>query len=483
MGAIIAILSRKIEDVRREAVSMLKMLGHGKADGFGLGSPTKVIIDGSIENLERKEFDSHILIGQVFSKILESDIPQPVQFDRGTLVFEGRIFASIENPAKANLVAQRLNQSDRNAETFVEEFDGSYAFGLAEHGRLIVGRDSLGLRPLYYGENNRLTVFASERKALWKIGIGQTSSFPPGNVAYVDERSFKIKPVRAIIKQRVKEITLETAVADLRRLLQSSVRQTISGLKETALAFSGGLDSSIIALLAKCCQADIHLIFVGLKNRAEMDHAEKAAEALELPLHIYQYDKTSVEKHLPRVLWLIEEANPVQASIGLPVFWTAENASKMGLKALLTGQGADELFAGYRRHLDHYTIYGKENAEETIFHDILEMHRSNLERDAKICNCHDIELRLPFVTHQLREFAVSLPLRLKISPNGKVRKYVLRRLAEDMGLPEFIARRPKRAVQYSTGVIKVLRRLSKQKRQSVKEYTENMFADIMKRMI
>lgn len=484
MGAITAVISKKNQNVAKKAVTMLKMLKHKGAETFGLASPTTVIIRKSIEDLQDKDPSSPILIGNVFSKILTPDIPQPIKFHEGTFVFEGRIYSLNMKFSSAKFVAEKLNQNLRNAESLIKDFEGGFAFAVAESGRLIAGRDSLGLYPLYYGENTDLSALASERKALLKIGIKKAHSFPPGHLAVVDKYGFKFKPAKTLVHARTRQMTMQAAAKKLGSLLQQSVKHRVSGLKEVAVAFSGGLDSTIIAFLAKKFGVEVHLISVSLKDQPEIEHAKKAAEALNLPLHIHLYSEKAVEEVLPKVLWLIEDANPVKTSIGIPVFWTAEETSKMGFRVMLAGQSADELFGGYKRYLNDYMRYGEESVQKTIFNDIAGMYEKNFERDSKICNFHNVELRLPFATYQLAKFAASLPLQRKIeSPNDMLRKTVLRKMAEDIRLPRFIVKKPKRAIQYATGVNKVIKKLAKKEGYSTKEYLQKMFQTVFKGMI
>jgi len=484
MGAITAIVSKKNENVAKTAVTMIKTLKHKSAKTFGLASSTIVKIENSIDNLLDQDIRSPILIGNVFSKILMSDMPQPIRLDHGTLVFEGRTYSFNMEFSDAEFVAEKLNQNPGNTEALIKDFEGGFAFAVAESGTLVVGRDSLGLYPLYYGENVNLAGLASERKALWKIGIKEVHSFPPGHVAVVDKHGFKFNLARTLIHTRTRQINMQTAAEKLRRLLQQSVKQKVSGLKEVAVAFSGGLDSSIIAFLAKTFGAEVHLISVSLKNQHEIEHAKKAAEALNLPLHIFLYSAKAVEEVLPKVLWLIEESNPVKTSIGIPFFWTAERASEMGFRAMLAGQGADELFGGYRRYLNDYARYGGKHVQKTLFNDIVKMYEANFERDSKICNFHNVELRLPFATFELANFAASLPLQLKIeTPNDVSRKIVLRKVAENIGLPQFIVNKPKKAVQYATGVNRVVKKLAKKEGFSTREYLQKMFQTVFREMI
>ncbi len=188
------------------------------------------------------------------------------------------------------------------------------------------------------------------------------------------------------------------------------------------------------------------------------------------------FKESDVEKVLPRVVDLIEEPDPIKASIGVPFYWTAEKAAEAGFKVLLAGQGADELFGGYQRYVNEYVSYGEETVRRTMFDDVVKLHESNIERDVKICSFHDVELRLPFASYQIAEFAMSLPVELKIERKAdSLRKLVLRKVAENMGLPKSIADKPKKAVQYSTGINDALKNLAKKQKTTVKEYVNRLF--------
>jgi len=109
------------------------------------------------------------------------------------------------------------------------------------------------------------------------------------------------------------------------------------------------------------------------------------------------------------------------------------------------------------------------------------MYEANLERDFKICNHFNIELRLPFATHSMAKFAINLPLELKIErTNNTLRKLILRRVARDLGLPEPIVDRPKRAIQYTTGINKAIKKIAKQERVSMTEYLRKVFHSTFK---
>ena len=478
MNAIVAALNKKGEDCTETVITMLKAFTHSKVEAFGIASPTVIETEKSIEKLQSKQLNSSVTTGYIFSKTLPQDIPQAVKLKAdATLVFNGRLYPANLKLSSVKWAAKKFKKElEEAAENFIRESHGDFTFFISKPGRLLAGRDSLGVQPLYYGENEVLIALASERKALWKIGLKKTYSFPPGNLALIDENGLKFKPVKKLANPKIVQISIETAVRKLQNILLQSVRERVIGLEKVAVAFSGGLDSSLLAFLTNKVGTNVNLVSVSLENQSEIEYVKKAAEALKLPLHTRLFKEEDVEKIIPKVLWLIEEADPIKLSIGIPFYWTAETAAKLGFKVLLAGQGADELFAGYKRYLNIYSNYGAKKAQEAVITDILKLYEKNFERDFKICNFHNVELRLPFASHELVKFAISLPLKLKIqSSNDTLRKHILREAAKKFGFPQFIVDKPKRAIQYATGVSKVIEKLAKKEKLSVKGYVEKIF--------
>lgn len=485
MGTIVAVLHKKGEDATETALTMLKTMKTPNLEAYGLGSGGTTETAKTLDQFQNRKMESSTVIGYAFSRILKRDRPQPLKLKGATLVFDGRIFPANELKSDAEVFALRLQKNrEKNARTFITQAEGDFAFAVDEPERLIVGRDSLGVRPLYYGEDTLFAGLASERKALWKIGIEHAESFPPGHLALIDERGFKFIQARTIAHSEPRNITMETASRRLRNLLRRAVRERVAGLREVAVAFSGGLDSSILAFLAKKSGVRVELVHVSVKNQSETEHAKKMADELKLPIHCASFTEDDVLEALPVVLCLIEEPDPVKASIGIPFYWAAEKTAEMKLKVMLAGQGADELFAGYRRYVDDYIRKGKEKTEETMFRDVVGMYKSNLERDMKICNFHGVEMRLPFATYEVARFAVDLPIELKIQPTETtLRKLVLRNLARNLGLPQRIVERPKKAVQYSTGVSQSLKKAARRKNQTLNEYVQEKFQTALKEIM
>jgi len=484
MGAIVAVINKRGENATQTAVAMLKTLKPKEAEAFGVASPFAVKTEKSVEALQNHNIDSSVVVGHIFSKIFVSDKPQPIRLDDAALVFEGRIYTSITEISDAEAVAKKLRQNHvETIKTLIKKTDGDFALTVAETRRLIAGRDAMGIRPLYYGENAELAALASERKALWRIGIKTVNSFPPGHIAFIDKNGLRLKPIKTLAYSKERQVAMLVAAKELQTLLQRSVKNRVLGLKEVAVAFSGGLDSSTIAFLAKKSGVDVHLIHVSLENQPETEHAKNVAEKLKLPIHVYLYHEEDVEKVLPKVLWLIEEPDPLKTSVGIPICWTAEKAAEMNFKVILAGQGADELFGGYKRYICDYSRYGSEKVRNRIFKDIVRMFEVNFERDFKICNYHNVELRLPFATYQMAKFAADLPVELKIETKGDgLRKLVLRQAAENLGIPQSMVRKPKKAIQYATGINKTLKKLAARKRLSMKEYLQKTFQTVFKKM-
>jgi asparagine synthase (glutamine-hydrolysing) len=479
VGALVAAVNKKGGSSVPTAVAMLKELAHRGVDAHGVATPNSVTIAKSVEKLATESISSRIALGHNLSRFCSRDRPQPVLGEDFALVFEGRLFP-LPNFSEVERVVEMLeNAPHRNAEKIVERLEGSYVFAIAFADMLIAGRDNLGLNPLYYGENETTYALASERKALWAIGVENPRSFPPGNVMIASKRGFSFKPVRTLTKPSLETINMETSTERLKNLLQKSTEKRVSDFNKIAVAFSGGLDSSVITVLAQKCGVDVHLFSVGLESQPEIQFAETAADALGLPLHLQTYTIDDVRSILSKVLWLIEEPNVIKVGIAIPLYWVAENSSKLGFKVLLTGLGGDELFGGYQKYLREYERYGAAAVHNVLYHDVAKSYETNFQRDNKVCSFHKVELRLPFMDQDVVNFALGLPVNLKItSAEDSLRKRVLRATAQKLGVPSFIAKRAKKAIQYTTGVNKVIRRLAKEKGLNSHGYLREIFKKI-----
>ena len=471
MKVTIAVLDKQGKSVLERVIAVLKAFDVVQPSHFGLISPKRSLVEKNLDVLSKQGMDSSTLVGYVSSKPKSASGYEFLKLDDAALVFEGRVYSPIPKTAVMEQVAKEPLHCETILQTLIDKADGDYSFLMLKDGWIAAGRDPVGVQPLYYGENKNVAAVATNRKALWKLGIENPMSFPPGNLAFANREGFQFKPIKTLTYTEPKPITMDEAAKKLQALLEQSIQRRVHGLKEVAVAFSGGLDSSLVAFLASKCGVKVNLLHVSLENQVETEEAMAASDELNLPLQVHLFKDSDVEKVLPKVIALIEEPDPIKASVGLPFYWVAEKAAEAGFKVLLAGQGADELFGGYQRYVNEYCKDGSEKVLKTMFNDVVGIHESNLERDLKICGFHDVELRLPFASFEIAEFALSLPIECKIEQKtDTLRKLVLRKVALNAGMPGSVVDKPKKAVQYSTGINDAIKRIAKKHNKTVNEY-------------
>ncbi|MCW3996765.1 MAG: asparagine synthetase B [Candidatus Bathyarchaeota archaeon] len=476
MKLTIGALSKKGNSVVEDVLDVLKSFDSGQTLHFSLVTPKKSLFNRNPALLSKQSPHASTLLGLVTTQSQADSGTDFLQLDDAALVFEGNVY----EPTPKNALREQVSKNPRDCETtlqtLIEQSDGDYIFLMLREGWIAAGRDPVGVQPLYFGENRSIAAFATNKRALWKLGIENPMSFPPGNVGFANCDGFKFKAIKRLSYGEPKPTTLDDAARYLQEVLERSIQRRIRGLKEVAVAFSGGLDSSVVAFIASKLGAKVTLLHVSLENQPEIEEAIEAAGALDLPIQVHLFKDSDVEKVLPKVVELIEEPDPIKASIGVSFYWAAEKAAEGGFRVMLAGQGADELFGGYQRYVNQCIEEGSKKARQTMFEDIIRIHESNLERDLKITSFHDVELRLPFASFEVVEFALSLPIECKIEAKSEtLRKLVLRKMASNIGMSAKIAGKPKKAVQYSTGINDAIRRLAKQRRQTAPQYINQLF--------
>jgi asparagine synthase (glutamine-hydrolysing) len=475
MRTTIAVLDKKGGNASPAVVNVLESLALDESM-FSLVSPSALLETEDVSRLREKSLDSRVTLGCVFSKSARNEL-QITGIENAAFAFEGRLYPVTSRipPIRAFTKQLRLGR-EKAIVKFMKDAEGDFCLIIAEPERILAARDPVGVQPLYYGENTDFAALATNRAALWNLGINETCSFPPGNLASISHEGFEFKPMRTLVYSKPRQTTMGEAAETLQRLMERSIRIRVRDVKEIAVAFSGGLDSSVVAFLAKKCRVQVHLVHVSLSGQPETEDARKAADELKLPLSVYLFEAEDVERTVAKVVDLIEEPDPVKAAVGIPFYWVAKKTAESGLNVLLAGQGADELFGGYQRYVKEYLSHGKNKVRKTMFVDLVRLHESNIERDEKICSFHDVELRLPFASYKIAEFALSLPMELKIEKQADgLRKLVLRRMARNIGLPEAVVNKPKKAVQYATGVNAVLEKIAKKQDTTVRAFVERLF--------
>jgi asparagine synthase (glutamine-hydrolysing) len=322
-------------------------------------------------------------------------------------------------------------------------------------------RDPNGMKPLYYARGRKLVAFASERKALWRIGLTQVNRILPGYVYSSKGKGITIQQVVRIRRPSESPMTILTAKRELKRLLSAATRKITKGIDRVAVAFSGGLDSALTATLAKAC-TEVNLVSVGLRGSPELLNVEKFALELHLPLTIHAFEADSLEEYVRRIVWLIEEPSLMKVSVAIPLHWAAMQASKLGFRIMLCGQGSDELYGGYYKYAHTLDTKGRKMLGNELYRSVIEASQVNYERDEQATAPLGIELRTPFSDLDVMHFSLTIPSEYKVkSGNDQTRKWILRSLANDVGVPEDMAWRRKKAIQHGTGVENAIRKLAK----------------------
>ncbi|AFU59642.1 asparagine synthase B [Candidatus Nitrososphaera gargensis Ga9.2] len=345
----------------------------------------------------------------------------------------------------------------------VAELDGVYALAIQDikTGKTALVRDRIGVRQLYYADNGRFVAFASERKALWRIGMSEpTRSILPGSATVVSSdgqlESFHVAdPIPP--KVRIVHRTMKSAVEGYRKALIESMEKRTQDFQRIGIIFSGGIDSVLVAYLAAKMVPEVVCYTGGVKGSHDIAYARQIAERLDLKLKVAELDQDAVEKLVPEVINVIEDANAGQVEVALPVYSAVKLAHEDDIRVMLTGQGADELFGGYSWYPKVVEKEGYKKLRERMVEDLLLLYKETLEREDKITMAHSIELREPFLDTEVIRVALATELRLNVKGgHDTFGKHVHRRLAQSLGIPKDIAYRVKEAAQHGSGMHDVI---------------------------
>jgi asparagine synthase (glutamine-hydrolysing) len=472
MGRFAAILSKRGKDVSPRVVGMLSAGTPRAPDAEGIAIGDDTIIKGRIEESDLPETSA--ALGYTLYMIEPEDPPQPVPQYGYTFIFEGRIWRDSNRPSNLSAADILGKNPEEGLKRLIMEGKGSFSLAALIDGAILGGRDPIGTVPLYFGEDENFAAMASCKKMLWAVGL-DGSSLKPGSILRMSEEGTSFEQVRELVQPPIRDITMDEAASELDERIEGAVSSRVRGLSRVSLGFSGGIDSSVLAYYLDNAGVDVDLVCVGLEGSREFELAEIAADSLNIPLRLEAFTAEDVEKDLDTVLWSIEEPNPMKASVALPLYWAARSAAENGISVFFSGNGSDELFGGYHKHAREYEEHG-DAVVSSILEDVKESYRVNYERDHKICIDTGLELRLPFSDLPLVEWGLAIPPQLKLSGGpGSPRKLVLRCLARHLGLPKEVSMRPKKAIQYSTGVNAALRKLAKKEGKPLRDYLSDRF--------
>ncbi|MEM7557049.1 MAG: asparagine synthase B [Cyanobacteria bacterium P01_A01_bin.84] len=317
---------------------------------------------------------------------------------------------------------------------FAGSLDGMFSFILSEGKKLFAARDPIGIKPLYYGTANNHLFFSSEIKALVEH-TDKINEFPNG---YYYDSTEGFLPYYSFPQQDIFLKDVDTIVEKIRKTLTNSVRKRLMSDVPVGVFLSGGLDSSIIAALMKQHITHLHSFSVGLPGSPDLKAARLVAEHLGTIHHEYVYTEEEMLEVLPDVIYYLESFDSSLLRSAIPCYFVSRLASQH-VKVILSGEGADELFAGY-------SYFGDFDDAHTLHQESIRiikgLHNINLQRVDRMTMAHSLEGRVPFLDTDFVELCLSIDPSLKLHQTFGIEKWVLRKAFEDL-LPQDVAWRTK----------------------------------------
>lgn len=405
----------------------------------------------------------HGVLGHVLHALV-GEVPQPVT-QQGTLLFNGEIYNWKELAATHNIDAE--NDTDLlvqlldllGSQKTTPLLDGVYAYVYLRDNTLTLQRDILGVKPLWYDTTDGIAV-ASEKKALSR----PRELHPRTTLTYDLDTQTHTTLTRPLMF-----INPETP---LTALLTQAVKKRIPENNTVGILFSGGVDSSLLAHLAHTLGACVHLYVAALddpekKEPHDLLAARSAAEQLGLELTEVRAALDEVETLLPEVCARIEDSNVIKVGVALPLWLCAHRAAQDGMRVLFSGLGAEEIFAGYQRHKTAQDI------NQECLRGLRAMHERDLYRDDIVGMSHTLEIRLPLLDHALIGAGLAIPGEEKIVDG--IGKIPLRQAAQELGLPQELCVRPKKAAQYGSQFDAAIAKLARRQGQSKSAYLRTLY--------
>ena len=349
----------------------------------------------------------------------------------------------------------------------IEQLSGIFAFALydADDGTFLLARDAIGVIPLYYGrdaEGHVLT--ASELKAL-EGHCTAYEPFPPGHYLY--GRDTTAQPCRwyhrAWMDGRTRpqqELSYGQAVEEVRQALMAAVRRQLMSDVPYGVLLSGGLDSSVISAVAKR-YADrriesggqteawwprLHSFAVGLEGAPDLAKARLVAEHIGTVHHEINYTLQEGLDAVRDVIYFTETYDVTTVRASTPMYLLARVIKSMGIKMVLSGEGADEIFGGYLYF--HKAPTAREFHSETV-RKLSRLHLYDCLRANKSLSAWGVEGRVPFLDKEFLDVAMTVDPSYKMCPGTQIEKRLVREAFTDL-LPEAVAWRQKE--QFSDGV-------------------------------
>ncbi len=416
--------------------------------------------------------DKAILAHERLSIVDPESGKQPLFSKDGKLVLavNGEIYNHLEIRERFEGKYEFLTKSDcevilalyrEKGKDFLEDLNGIFAFALydIENDVFLIGRDHIGIIPLYQGWDDAGVYYVgSELKAL----EGQCTiieEFLPGQYYYSpDGKPTKWYERDWMEYDAVKDNT--SSIDELRQALEDAVERQLMADVPYGVLLSGGLDSSIISAVAKKFSAkriesgnteaawwpQLHSFAVGLVGSPDLAAARKVADHIGTVHHEIHFTVQEGLDAIRDVIYHIETYDVTTIRASTPMYLLSRVIKSMGVKMVLSGEGADEIFGGYLYF--HKAPNAEELHKETV-RKLSKLHMYDCLRANKSLAAWGVEGRVPFLDKEFMDVAMRLNPKDKMCGNGKMEKYILRKAFENI-LPESVAWRQKE--QFSDGV-------------------------------
>ncbi len=370
--------------------------------------------------------------------------------------FEGRYNFQTESDCEVILALYKEKGVD-----FIDEMNGIFGFAIydAEKDEYFVARDHMGIIPLYMGWDQNGTFYvASELKAL-EGTCTKIELFPPGHYLHSSDGELKKWYSRDWMDyDAVKEN--ETSIQEIKEALEAAVHRQLMSDVPYGVLLSGGLDSSVTSAVAKKyaqkrVESDdtkeawwprLHSFSVGLEGSPDLAAAQKVADHIGTVHHEIKFTIQEGLDAIKDVVYNLETYDITTIRASTPMYLMARVIKSMGIKMVLSGEGADELFGGYLYF--HKAPSPKDFHEETV-RKLDKLHMYDCLRANKSLAAWGIEGRVPFLDKEFMDVAMRINPKAKMINGERMEKWVVRKAFEDM-LPESVTWRQKE--QFSDGV-------------------------------
>jgi asparagine synthase (glutamine-hydrolysing) len=344
---------------------------------------------------------------------------------------------------------------------FLEDLNGIFAFVLydAEKDEFLIARDPIGVIPLYIGKDSDGKIYVSSELKALEGNCESYEPFLPGHYFWSKEGEMKRWYTRDWVDyENVRGSKI--GVKEVKEALEQSVKRQLMSDVPYGVLLSGGLDSSVISAIAKkyapkrietnsmqdAWWPQLHSFAVGLKGAPDLIAARKVAEHIGTVHHEINYTIQEGLDAIRDVIYYIETYDVTTVRASTPMYLLARVIKSMGIKMVLSGEGADEVFGGY--------LYFHKAPDAKSFHDetirkLRKLYLYDCLRANKSLMAWGVEGRVPFLDKEFLDVAMRVDAEQKMSKDGKIEKWIVRKAFEDL-LPESVAWRQKE--QFSDGV-------------------------------